>query len=281
MARPISIGDVLTRSIGVLRQRPLTYLVIGVVFSILPALLVVLSDYGWAPNIELTLYDMLQGMTEPESVEDLTSLGPRIYVPIFIVGAIKQLLYAVPQVALIGLVARAAVSKPIGSAFAINGLLGWWKLFMVWIVSTVAALSATLFIIIPGVIVFVMLFACLQVAATEKRSVIGSLARSVDLTKGNRWRVFAIFLISFLIVGIPLVAIGFVSALIGSDADMAFQTWQEYEPSVTDYLLDFGFIPALTMAIELWFASLAAQTYIALRDAVDGPGKDVIADTFG
>jgi hypothetical protein len=57
-------------------------------------------------------------------------------------------------------------------------------------------------LIVPGVIIFLMFFVVIPVCVVEGLGPAQSLGRSRQLTKGYRWRIFAICLISGLIIGV-------------------------------------------------------------------------------
>jgi hypothetical protein len=62
---------------------------------------------------------------------------------------------------------------------------------------------ASLLLIVPGVIVFCVYAVALPVCVVEGLGPIKSMSRSAFLSKGNRWRVFGVFLILYVGLGLP------------------------------------------------------------------------------
>lgn len=86
-------------------------------------------------------------------------------------------------------------------------------------IATILFYLGLVLLIIPGI--FVAIILCLSPAATvvERAGVFGGLARSAELTKGQRWRIFALLVIFLLVSTIPpyvvLFLFGAVGALLG------------------------------------------------------------------
>ncbi|MGA2101940.1 MAG: hypothetical protein ABSG34_12595 [Candidatus Sulfotelmatobacter sp.] len=64
-----------------------------------------------------------------------------------------------------------------------------------------AAGAACLALIVPGVLLFIMWSLAVPAKILENRGVLDSMSRSMDLTKGNRGRIFVIWLL-FIVLGI-------------------------------------------------------------------------------
>ena len=70
------------------------------------------------------------------------------------------------------------------------------------IVYTLGVVGATLLLVIPGIIVFVMWSVSVPACVVDGLGPIASLSRSAELTKGYRWKVFGLILVLSLINGI-------------------------------------------------------------------------------
>jgi len=55
-------------------------------------------------------------------------------------------------------------------------------------------------LVIPGIIVFVITAAAVPAVVVERPGIWGSIKRSAELTKGNRWRVFALLVIFYIVI---------------------------------------------------------------------------------
>jgi hypothetical protein len=64
-----------------------------------------------------------------------------------------------------------------------------------------AIVGGMILLVIPGIIVAIVLSVSGQVCVAERVGPIASLSRSAALTKGNRWRIFGLMLLVFLISG--------------------------------------------------------------------------------
>ena len=64
-----------------------------------------------------------------------------------------------------------------------------------------AAGAACIALLVPGILLFVMWSLAVPAKVLENRGVLDSMSRSMDLTKGNRWRIFVIWLL-FILLGI-------------------------------------------------------------------------------
>ena len=70
-------------------------------------------------------------------------------------------------------------------------------------------------LVIPGFIILTLVCLAPAAAVIERAGVFGSLSRSAALTKGHRWRVFALVVIFFLVSTIPPYAVLILFAVIG------------------------------------------------------------------
>jgi hypothetical protein len=64
-----------------------------------------------------------------------------------------------------------------------------------------AAGAACIALLVPGILLFVVWSLAVPAKILENRGVLDSMSRSMDLTKGNRWRIFVIWLL-FILLGI-------------------------------------------------------------------------------
>ena len=83
------------------------------------------------------------------------------------------------------------------------------------IVSGIGMFIGFLFLIVPGIILYVMWSVALPVLVEERRGVMESLSRSAELTSGSRWRIFGLvllFAVFYLIVAtvVGLIGVGTV-----------------------------------------------------------------------
>ena len=70
--------------------------------------------------------------------------------------------------------------------------------FAVLLLHLLASMVGWLFLLVPGIIIYIMFCVSLPVLTEERAGVTGSLKRSRELTKGSRWRIFLLLLIGWL-----------------------------------------------------------------------------------
>ena len=82
---------------------------------------------------------------------------------------------------------------------------------LVAILITIMGAIGMMLLIIPGIIVFVITAAAVPAAVVERPGIWGSIKRSAELTKGNRWRIFALIVIFY----IAVMGIGWILGILG------------------------------------------------------------------
>jgi len=93
----------------------------------------------------------------------------------------------------------------IGACFA-TGLSRFLPALGVGILAALATIGATFLLIIPGLIVFCMLYVATTVSVIERPGVMASLRRSRELTQGHKMEIFGILFL----LGLISIAVSFV-----------------------------------------------------------------------
>lgn len=136
---------------------------------------------------------------------------------------------------------------------------------LVAIVVTILLMLGLIALIIPGLFVVVLTAVAVPAAVVEKPGVWGSVKRSAELTKGNRWRVFAVLLI-------------FYAAMMGVGWGLTFAGLPLMRPDGTIFAAVAQFIwSGVTTAV---FAVFGAVLYHDLRVAKEGVNTAQIAAVF-
>jgi uncharacterized membrane protein len=143
---------------------------------------------------------------------------------------------------------------------------------------TVAVLAslASVFFVIPGVMLYVMWFVATPVCVVEQVGPFRSMGRSRELTKGYRWKVFGLMLaivIPALIIGAIVAAVAL--AIFGTGAILGVAT----------AMTSLGLIGKIANLIwsALWtafYAIVIVVTYHDLRVAKEGIDTEQIAAVF-
>lgn len=140
------------------------------------------------------------------------------------------------------------------------------------IVSSVAIGLGMLLLIVPGVILYVMWIVAVPVLIEEQAGVIGSLGRSADLTKGSRWRIFALLLLFAIAWVIIWTVVGFAFGIALTPTGMS---------DLMGLSTTAGLLSAASATIVGVLASaMLASLYVELRTVKEGASTDTLAAVF-
>jgi len=143
-----------------------------------------------------------------------------------------------------------------------HGLRVLFPVLGVVIVAGIAVVVGAVLLVVPGFILMVLFWVAIPVAVIERPGVFASMKRSATLTKGNRWRIFAIVAI-LLLIGIV------VTAVLELVLPVVFGT-------TTFILFDW----AVQSALAALGAVMTAVGYHDLRVAREGIDIETIAAVF-
>ena len=150
-------------------------------------------------------------------------------------------------------------------------------LLLLGILSALAITLGFVLLIAPGIILYVMWSVAAPALVEERLGPIRAFGRSRDLTRGARWKIFALTLVIF-------VAYLLFSAAVELIGAMAFGTGDGGVPADITSDLPLGYlattIVAATISSALWGVILTSL-YVELRDWKDGPKSEALADIFG
>ena len=247
----ISIGAVLSRGFAAIGSNPTTFF--GIAFLL-----------GGLPGM------VLSALRTPAAVTP-AGVPTSAYALIAVSSVINLLLYFVINGALVRatIVAanggRSSLGESLGAGLRLLG-----PLIGLGIVFGLGVGFASVLLLVPGVILYVWWSVSVPVLVEERPGILASLGRSRALTKGARWRIFALHLLIF-------VALMIVSAVAGL---FAIAGLRGGVPSTGTTLL-----LALFQAVvgTLWQACLPAITtslYLELRDWKEGSGSEKLTEIF-
>jgi hypothetical protein len=126
---------------------------------------------------------------------------------------------------------------------------------------TVLGFLGLIVFVVPGVMFFALSFVAIPACVVERRGVFSSIGRSADLTRGHRWKIFALMLLCF------------VSDLIVEGVIEPLTTIAGAGPAFAGYVIWNG-------AWEAFYAICAVVTYHDLRVAKEGVDTAQIAAVF-
>jgi uncharacterized membrane protein len=132
------------------------------------------------------------------------------------------------------------------------------------ILSTLGMVAGTMLFIVPGIILYIMWIVAVPALVEERLGVVESLGRSRQLTKGSRWAIFALILLSLVFY----VIVAGVSGLFSVNLPL------ENPP------LYAAMTAAGTVVSSMVLAAMVASLYIELRTVKEGASADSLASIF-
>jgi MFS family permease len=142
------------------------------------------------------------------------------------VGAIGKILAGVFLSIVLGTLAQAILlygafqdmrGRPVSLADCLRiGLARFFPIIGLAICMSVGIMVGFLLLIVPGVILAVMWFISTPACVVEQLGPLASMARSSELTKGHRWKIFGMLLLVLIGAGIIGAIIGAALGLTGS-----------------------------------------------------------------
>ncbi len=177
--RRMSIGRVFQRAFSTISDNPLVVLGIAVVVGGLPSAIANLLIRG------------IVGAPKP-GIPDFSAIWGAIlfnWTIAVVVGAIVQ-----------GALTRAAVANYEGHRASLGECLGaalrvLLPLVGVGLIFGFGVALGWILLIVPGIIIMVMWSVAGPAVVVEREGVMAALRRSQELTKGDRWKIFALFLV--------------------------------------------------------------------------------------
>ncbi len=132
------------------------------------------------------------------------------------------------------------------------------------LLTSIILMVGFILLIIPGIIFYVIFSVAVPVLVEERAGVIGSLERSVALTRGSRWQVLGVLAIFVLFYMAVSMVLGVLGAIAGSES-MAGQM----------------IVSTLSgIAVSLVLASFLASLYVELRTVKEGATTEGLAAIF-
>lgn len=124
----------------------------------------------------------------------------------------------------------------------------------------------TIFLLVPGIILWLMWCVSIPVLVQERAGVFGSISRSSELTRGSRWALFGLFLIVVVVVWLISVVIGLIGGL--STAMLG---------SFIGTIVGAGITATISAVL---MTTVAAASYVELRRTKEGTGVEELAQIF-
>jgi hypothetical protein len=256
--RSVSIGRIFGRAFGTLGSNPVATFGIAFLFGALPSLFVA---YG----IQFV------------RAETLSRAGTVAAVAVAIFTILVSIMLAmITQGALV----RATVAHSEGreASFAESAMAGLsvaLPLFLLGLASGIGIALGFLFLVVPGIILYIMWSVAAPAMVEERLGVTDALGRSSELTSGARWKIFGLSLV-------VLVVYWLFSAVVAMLAMSFYGGPMQFAEAANGgmplgYLAINGIAGTLTSAV---WGVIQSSLYVELRHWKDGPATDQLADIF-
>ncbi|MET1111761.1 MAG: hypothetical protein ABWX67_09585 [Allosphingosinicella sp.] len=252
--RTMSVGRVFSRAFSTIGSNPLATFGVAFLFGTLPSLAINFALRG-------------QLLT----AETITLLGTAgtIAVGLFWV-VISVLLAMITQGALVrATVAHSEGRKASFGESAMAGLSVALPLFLVGLLGALGIMLGLVFLLVPGIILYVMWSVAAPALVEERLGPVEALGRSRYLTKGARWRIFGLNLV--ILVLYWMFSIGVVALFGDLNGSSDFQNMS--------VALILGSALVQTITSVVW-GVIQSSLYVDLRDWKDGPRTEKLADIF-
>jgi hypothetical protein len=260
LERKLDIGRVIAETFGVIRRNVASFLVLSLLLAGLPTMIIGLLQASMFRNQANLTFS-----TDQIASSVMSGLAA------LIVSAILQgaLIYATVQ--------DLNGARPTIGASLANGLRAFLPLIGVSILFALGVMAGFVLLIVPGVILITVWCVAVPALVAENTGVVDAFRRSADLTRGNRWRVFALLLIvwvaTLIISQIMLRMMGIGAIVRPGDVQAIWD--RAFDPmSIAVKLI----VNTLT---SLLLAAGAAVLYVELRKVREGHGAEWLADIFG
>ena len=190
--RPLSTGEILDNAFGLYRRHFAPLVVIVLVVSAVPTI--------------LELYVQASGGFFARPV-----LG-------MLTGLLNIVLSAIGTAAAVFIVSDSYLGRPVDAWDALSRAVPYiGRVVMLSILTTLVVGVGFILLLVPGVIFLSALMVSTQALVLEEnRSATDAMGRSWQLTKGFRWKVLALVVVTAIIVAIPSMAGGISAAFLAS-----------------------------------------------------------------
>lgn len=258
MNKSLDIGAVFADTFGVVARRFIELATLGVLIVGGPTLLVTFfSSQAMEQSVE-------QG-----GINLNFSFG------LFIANILFALFPFMLQAAVVHVTASAlgrGRSGGIGAALS-TALRAFIPLFIVSILMSIGLTIGFVLFIIPGLILLTVWAVVVPSLVAERAGIFGSFSRSADLTRGSRWKIFALMLLGYVALLLLGMLLGMLAVGVSAGGVIAGDGGVNVTGLLTGVVVD--------TALSIVAAVAVSVLYVHLREIKDGTHADAIGDVFG
>jgi hypothetical protein len=185
-------------------------------------------------------------------------------------GLVTLVTTLVLQAAIIVCTVNELTGKPVSVSEGLQtGLRSFLPLIAIGIMFGLAVACGMVLLIVPGIMLAVAWCVTIPAFVIEQTSITGSFGRSLELTRGSRWQIFALFLL-YAVISI------IIQAVLGAVGGMTSFVMVGHFPLVTRLVV----FPVIAVAKALIGATGAAVLYVELRRIREGVEPKGLAALF-
>lgn len=261
----LDIGRVISGTLQVIGRNLVSFSVLGLLLSGLPTAVISI--------IQLTAF---RGQTEAMAAGSF-NMSPAYFTSMGMGVLAALITTAILQGALIyGTVQDLNGQRPsIGAALA-TGLRSFLPLLILTVLLVLAIACGMVALLVPGIMMACAWCVAVPALVAERTGVFGAFGRSADLTRNNRWRIFGLFVLVWvilLVIGLVFGALTGITAVAGaaSGADPVAVALNPVNIVIS--------VIQQTISAVIG-AAFAAVLYVELRKARDGAGPQWLAEIF-
>jgi len=182
-----------------------------------------------------------------------------------------------------GALTRAAVDDLSGAGVKVGAAIGdglryFFPLFIVALLVGLGMAAGLLLLVVPGIILAVRWAITAPVVVLERIGPTSSMGRSAELTEGNRWAIFGLFVLYIVFASAVQMVFGLVLAAIGSSAGSG-QVQQVM--TIDAFGMALGAVAVAIRALITLVSTVGtAALYFELRRVKEGVGVSELAAVF-
>jgi hypothetical protein len=253
----ISIGSIIAESFAVIVRHPVVILGSGALFYALPS-----AAWGYVARFLVPQpgpgHAMSFGGVTLLAMVVLLVLQAFVHIVVLRVVSEDRRGGAVDVAAVFGTAARLAL-----------------PLSVLYVLMYLGIVAASLLVVVPGIILMLMWTVAGPALVQEGTGIGGAFGRSRALTKGHRWKIFALLLVAGVAVLVVMSVISLLTAGTVSFLRLAALGAARQLP------IGYSIASAIMgIVIISFFAAIYSNLYFALREAQEGPEVGALAEIF-
>jgi hypothetical protein len=261
----LQIGTVLSKSGGEFMKNFVPIAIVSMLLLAVPTLL--LQQFVIGPQTAKMQAAILAGNTSAVLLPTVLGLLPIIF-QLLLMSAIT---YCVVQ-------SQAGREVSVGDMFS-NGLSALAATLGITLIFFLVMIPSAFLLFIPVIVIGCIWWVAVPVAVAEKSGVLGALARSRALTKGNRWTIFGLMLLYI----VAAMAIGVISLLMMAGAgglNLASLTKMSQTLASEGITVSLILSQILGALLYAFIAVVVAVCYTELRRIKEGASISEVSQIF-